>query len=131
MIYIELSEGVITKQNNMPFDDKFGEGLSKEQLELKGYLVAEIPPLKKGYKYSVESDGLETKLILVKDDSKELEIEERLMIAEETLKELCVFYDVELNIAKENKEILERLTLIEKTLFDLMMNIGGSECIDF
>lgn len=132
MIYIELNEdGKIIYSHSNPFDSMRGLGETEEQLRVKGYLVEDVPPLKKGYKYSVESDGIEAKLILVKDDSKNLEIEERLNIAEETLKDLCAFYQVEFNNLKENKETLERLTMLEKTLFDLTMTIGGSECIDF
>lgn len=121
MIYIELNEdGKITYSHSNPFDSMRGLGLTEEQLRIKGYLIEEIPPLKKGYKYRIDSDGIETKLELVKDDSREIEIDDRLNIAEQSIKELSAFYNTEFNEIKDKKETLDRLTSLEKALYKIM-----------
>lgn len=121
MIYIELNEqGFVNFKHSKPFDKEKGMGLPKEILELKGYLVEEIPPLKKGYKYSIESDGLETKLILVKDDSEELELTKRIEILTYLADDVSKFYNINMQNLKEEKDIKNKITMLEKAYYEIL-----------
>lgn len=125
MIYVELKEGKIIKQNNKPFDEIFGEGLKEEKLKLKGYLVNFIPRVPNGYKLKVVDDGIETKLEVVKDEAQELEIYQRLNILESSVNELCHFYNLEVNLLRESKDIKNRITALEDAVIELTLQGGG------
>lgn len=91
-IYIEVGkDNIVTKAHHHPFDPKYGLNQTREELELTGYFVSEIPePQMIVGKRAIMRYNSDTKRIYYTYDNIPLSDKERLNNIESMLNELIM-----------------------------------------